>query len=137
MFVVAWAISPGNVPPRSKESKITISAMEKKPNRTFETFAVPRRETPVPDQTRVWESTQAFGKWQRIVKGDSSSRLSTSGNAVAGPMVSITAVHGTPSISVYIEGKIRDLIIDTGSSISILQPGVSNNGVNTTAMRGT
>jgi hypothetical protein len=33
---------------------------------------------------------------------------------------------GTPSISVRIEGLVRDLIVDTGSNISILQPGISN-----------
>jgi len=31
--------------------------------------------------------------------------------------------HGFPSIQVVMEGKTRSLVIDTGSNISILQPG--------------
>ena len=39
--------------------------------------------------------------------------------------------QGTPSVSLQIEGKQISLIIDTGSSISILQPGVSRGEVTT------
>jgi len=39
--------------------------------------------------------------------------------------------HGTPSIKADIEGVERSLIIDTGSDVSILQPGVSNTSMST------
>ena len=43
--------------------------------------------------------------------------------------------QGTPSVSVQIEGKQSSLIIDTGSSISILQPGVSRSEVTTSDIK--
>jgi hypothetical protein len=42
--------------------------------------------------------------------------------------------HGTPTISVEIEGMSRSLILDTGSNVSILQPGVSKSDVRVTTM---
>jgi len=69
------------------------------------------------------------------VKQDSSSRLEATVNAVTRPAVSVALEHGTPSISVQIEGKVRVLIIDTGSNISILQPGVSKSEVRHMVMR--
>ena len=58
------------------------------------------------------------------MKEDSSSRLVATVNAVTRPAVSVALEQGTPSISVRI-GEVRVLIIDTGSNISIVQPGVS------------
>jgi hypothetical protein len=55
------------------------------------------------------------------VKEDSSSRLEAIANAVSGPAVSVALEHGSPSISVRIEAKVRVLIIDSGYNISILQ----------------
>jgi len=43
--------------------------------------------------------------------------------------------HGTPSIKADIEGVERSLIIDTGSGVSILQPGVSNTSTRSTTLR--
>ena len=37
--------------------------------------------------------------------------------------------HGTPTVSVEIEGVSRRLIVDTGSNVSILQSGVSKSDV--------
>jgi len=42
--------------------------------------------------------------------------------------------HGTPSIKADIEGVERSLIIDTGSDVSILQPGVSNTSMRSTTL---
>jgi len=69
------------------------------------------------------------------VKQDTSSRLEATVNAVTRPAVSVALEHGTPSISVRIEGEVRVLIIDTGSNISILQRGVSKREVRHTDMR--
>jgi len=54
------------------------------------------------------------------VKQDSSFHLRSPGNPVTTPTVSILLECGTPSILVNIEGKIRRLILDTGSNVSIL-----------------
>ena len=43
--------------------------------------------------------------------------------------------HGTPTLSVEIDGVSRRLIVDTGSNVSILQPGVSKSDVRGTAVR--
>jgi len=43
--------------------------------------------------------------------------------------------HGTPTVSVEIEGVPRRLILDTGSNVSILQPGVSQSDVRITAAK--
>ena len=59
------------------------------------------------------------------MKVDSSSRLIPSENAVRRLQVSVSVEHGTPSITVHIEGELRSLIIGTGSTVSILQQGVS------------
>jgi hypothetical protein len=41
------------------------------------------------------------------------------------PSVSVSLERGTPSISVDIEGVTRILIGDTGSSVSLMQPGIA------------
>ena len=43
--------------------------------------------------------------------------------------------QGTPTVTVDIEGVQRDLILDTGSNISILQPGVSRSDVRCTSIK--
>jgi hypothetical protein len=43
--------------------------------------------------------------------------------------------QGSPAISVEIEGGTKHLIIDTGSSMSILQPGVLKHGIGVTAIK--
>ena len=69
------------------------------------------------------------------VKEDRSFRLQATKNAVTRRAVSVALDHGTSSISVRIEGKVRVLIIDTGSNISRLQPGVSKSEVRLTDSR--
>jgi len=43
--------------------------------------------------------------------------------------------HGTPSITLEIEGKWQRLIVDTGSNVSILQPGVSRRDLRDNSLR--
>jgi hypothetical protein len=43
--------------------------------------------------------------------------------------------HGAPSIPVRIDGELRNLIVDTGSTVSILQPGISRSDVSVTALK--
>jgi hypothetical protein len=69
------------------------------------------------------------------VSEDSSLRLCPSDNAVEKIMVSVLLEHGTPSVSVEIEGRPKRLILDTGSNVSILQPGMSRREVWDTRMK--
>jgi hypothetical protein len=57
------------------------------------------------------------------VNEDSSFRLTVPKKAVDKPPVNIALECGTPLISVCIEGISRRLVLDTGSNVSILQPG--------------
>ena len=63
---------------------------------------------------------------------DSSFHLIAPDNAVAKSTVCVLLEHGTPTISVEIEGMSRSLVLDTGSNVSILQPGVSRGDVRVT-----
>jgi len=55
-------------------------------------------------------------------------------NAVERPTVSVLLEHGSPTVSLEIEGETKRLIVDTGSNVPILQPGVSQSGVNATSI---
>jgi hypothetical protein len=65
---------------------------------------------------------------------NSSLHLNAPENAVSGHKASISMEHGAPTISVEIDGMSRSLILDTGSTISILQPGMSRSDVHVTAV---
>ena len=43
--------------------------------------------------------------------------------------------HGTPAIKADIEGVERSLIVDTGSDLSILQPGISKPSIRDTTLK--
>ena len=66
---------------------------------------------------------------------DSSLRLKTPENAVMAPFDSILLERGTPSIVVDIEGVTKRLILDTGSNISIMQPGISRSDVRASPLK--
>jgi hypothetical protein len=71
----------------------------------------------------------------RGASGDSSLHLKLPQNAVRKPTVPIASEQGTPTVQLQIEGVSRRLILDTGSNVSILQPGVSQSEVKVTAIR--
>ena len=56
-------------------------------------------------------------------------------NAVESPSASIMMEQGTPTVTAEIEGVRRDPILDTGSNISILQPGVSRSDIRCTSIK--
>jgi hypothetical protein len=68
---------------------------------------------------------QGFGKWGRGVKEDSSCRLTSPENAVVKKPIPLLLERDTPSLTVDIEGFKRRLILDSGSSVSILPEGIS------------
>lgn len=43
--------------------------------------------------------------------------------------------QGSPTVSIEIEDELKSVIIDTGSSVSILQPGVSSSDIRVTAVK--
>ena len=66
---------------------------------------------------------------------DSSLHLNAPEKAVMASLNPVLLEHGTPSISVDIEGVVRRLILDTGSNVSIMQPGISGSAVEVTHIR--
>jgi len=95
---------------------------------------VPPTISPTRTEEGSQKRKQGSGKRERGVKEDSSFHLNAHENAVkisAIPMLE----HGTPTFSVEIEGVWRRLILDTGSNVSIQQPGVSKSDFRVTAMR--
>jgi len=64
---------------------------------------------------------------------DSSLHLYSPENAVACPTAPIVMEQGTPTVTV--DRVHRDLILDTGSNISILQPEVSRSDVRCTSIK--
>jgi hypothetical protein len=69
------------------------------------------------------------------VSEDKYLRVKTPANAVMAPFDSILLERGTSSILVDIEGVNRRLILDTGSNISIMQPGISRRDVRVTPLK--
>jgi len=65
----------------------------------------------------------------------SSLHLYSPENAVESPTAPIMMEQGTPTVTAEIEGVRRDLILDTGSNISILQPGVSRSDLWCTSIK--
>jgi len=76
-----------------------------------------------------------FGKRERGVEDDSSRRLTVPEKAVTVKTVTVSMEHGTPSIKADIESVERNLIIETGPDVSILQSGVSNASMRSTTLR--
>jgi hypothetical protein len=56
-------------------------------------------------------------------------------NAVTEKSAPILLERGTPSLIVETEGTKRGLIVDTGSNISILKPGVCNSDIRATPLQ--
>lgn len=75
------------------------------------------------------KETENQGNVKESCSEGSSLRLQTPENAVMAPSISVMLEYGTPSTSVAIEGVNRSLIVDTGSSISIMQSGISRTAV--------
>jgi hypothetical protein len=50
---------------------------------------------------------------------DGSLHLNTHGNAVERPTVSVLLEHGSPTVSLEVEGEPKSLIVDTGSNVCL------------------
>jgi hypothetical protein len=75
------------------------------------------------------------GKRVRGANEGSSLHLYAPENGVCRTTAFILLKQGTPTIMVEIEGVRRDLILDTGSNISIFQPGMSTRDVRCTSVK--
>jgi hypothetical protein len=82
----------------------------------------------------VREENRESGKRKRGVNDDSSFRLNVPKNAARNCKALIILEHGMPTVSVDIEGLSRTLKLDTGSNISIVQPGISRSNIQVTTM---
>ena len=71
----------------------------------------------------------------RGASDDNSLHLKAPVNAVGKSTVSVLLEHGTPIVRLELEGVSRDLIIDTGSNISLLQPGVTRRDISVTSVK--
>jgi hypothetical protein len=69
---------------------------------------------------------------KRKFSGYKTTAVQESRNAVSRNVVRINTEQGVPMIQVQIGGKPRSLIIDTGSCVSILKPGVSRGKIEAT-----
>ena len=67
--------------------------------------------------------------------GDSSFHPGIPENAVIRPTLSLLLEQGAPAVSLEIEGRIRRLILDTGSKVSALQQGVSRSDIEDSPLR--
>jgi len=70
----------------------------------------------------------------RGVEDDSSHRLTVPEKSVTVNSVTTEMGHGTLAIKADIEGVDRSLIIDTGSDVSILKPGISKANIRDTTL---
>jgi hypothetical protein len=86
-------------------------------------------------QEKGQQRHQDSGKRVRGESDDSSLHLDAPRKAVSRPTVSVPLQQGSPTVSLEIGGKLKRLIIDTGSNVSILQPGVSRRDIRVTAMK--
>jgi hypothetical protein len=112
--------------PATKGARKFPTARGKEQDRAFESTG---EKPPYPTRQDSRKETYSSGNRQKGAKDDSSARLDASVYAVTKQTVSVALEPGTPSISVKI-GVVRDLIVDTGSNISILQPGISKSELN-------
>ena len=71
----------------------------------------------------------------RGVEDDNSHRLTVPEKPVTVRRVTTEMANGTPAIKADIEGVKRSLMIDTGSDVSILKPGISNANIRDTTLR--
>jgi hypothetical protein len=75
------------------------------------------------------------GKRVRGASDDSSLQIKAPVNAVVKTTVSVSLEYGTPIIRLELEEVSRDLIKDTSSNISILQPGVSGRDISVNSVK--
>jgi len=89
-------------------------------------------------KTRQHGKHKANTKSGKRIRGESGSRslhLGVPKNAVGKPTIAVVLEHGAPSITLEINGKYMRLIVDTGSKVSILQPGLSRRELRDPSLR--
>jgi hypothetical protein len=99
----------------------------------FETSAL-LRPALAQNEKGVWKENHEPGKAERGVNEDISFHLNAPENAFRIHQVFITMEYAVPTRSVEIDSMSRSLILDTGSNISILQPGISRCNVQVTTV---
>jgi hypothetical protein len=124
------------VPYQTKEKPQSFGrTWKEEPERTFEAFAFPGDKVTPSKRSGSQRETEKSGKRVRGENEGSSFHLNAPDKAAMKSLVSIVLEQGTPTVRVEIEGVPRSLIIDTGSNVSILQPGMSRRDVSVTTTR--
>ena len=103
--------------------------------RTFEISDHTRLEASKRNSMGRHQRNAESGERVRCECGDSSLHLGVSENAVETPIVAGLLEHGAPSVTLEIEGKLRRLILDTSSNVSIPQLRVSRIDVTNTSLK--
>jgi len=124
------------VPYQTKEKPQSFRrTWKKEPERTFEAFAFPGEKVTPSKSSGSQREREKSGKRVRGENEGSSFHLDAPDNAAMKSLVSIVLQQGTPTVQVEIEGMPISLNIDTGSNVSILQPGMSKRDVSVTTTR--
>jgi len=124
------------VPYQTKENPQSFTlTWKREPERTFEAFAFAGEKVTPSKRSGSQRERENSRKRVRGENEGSSFHLNAPENAAMKSVVSIVLEKGTPTVRVEIEGMPRSLIIDTGSNVSILQPGMSRRDVSVTTTR--
>ena len=124
------------MPYQTKEKPQSLRrTWKKEPERTFEAFAFLGEKVASSKRSGSQREREKSGKRVRGANEGSPFHLDAPGNAATKSLVFIVLEKGTPTVRVEIEGMPRSLIIDTGSNVSILQPGMSRCDVSVTTTR--
>ena len=113
--------------PHEAKSRVAGQLTEDRPEGTFETITFTRRQAlHAPKRESLKKRSLRTSKTRS--SEESSLQFNTVKTLSECP-VSVPLEHGTPTVSLEIEGLSRNRMVDAGSNISILQPGVSRSDV--------
>ena len=122
------------MPHSVKKRANTKLARDEIPELTFESPTPARRRTSVYESTGRQQTGKESGKRIRGESDDSTLHLDNPRKAVEKAAVSVWIEQGSPTVSLEIEEELENLIVDNGSNMSILQPGVLKSDVRGTAV---
>jgi hypothetical protein len=108
----------------AKECPTRLSRLKsRKPTKENGASSQHQKTPPAQQTVKARKNDQVSGK------GSSSFHLSVSQNTAEYHAVDVIIQQGTPTIQATIRSTQRNFIVDTGSNISLIKPGVSNNRI--------
>jgi hypothetical protein len=85
-------------------------------------------------RTQGRKNDRSTGRRERKGSGDSAFPVLVPENVADYFVVTVQSRAGTPTLEVEIAGTQREFVLDTGSGISFIQPGVYSSGVKPTSL---